>query len=41
MQSFGISSDILDQNCHVTVGWKKVTGNMIFNVNIYFARKAH
>ena len=32
----GIDFDILDYDFHLLVGWKKVTGNMLFNVNMDF-----
>ena len=35
-----ISFEILDRDCHVPLGCKKVTGNMIFDVKMDFTRKA-
>ena len=37
----GIPFEILDLNHHVTLGWKKVTGHMVFVVKMYFLRRAH
>ena len=40
MHNVGIDFEILDHDCHIPIGCKKVTGNMVFNVKIYFMRKA-
>lgn len=40
MTNVGIAFDILDMNQHVPVGWKPVTGRLIFDVKMDFTRKA-
>ena len=40
MENIRISFEILDRYHHVSVGRKKVTGRMVFDVNIDFMRKA-
>ena len=40
MQNVGTYFKILDHNCYVPVVWKKVTGNMVFDVKMAFMRKA-
>ena len=35
-----ISFEILDHDIHVPVGWKEVTGDILFSVNMDFTRKA-
>ena len=40
MQNFGIDFDILYHNLHVTLGWKKVNGHMVFGVNMDFTRNS-
>ena len=39
MHNVEISFDILYRDYHMSVGWKKVTGHMIFGVNMDFMRK--
>ena len=39
MNNFGIDFDILNRDIHVPVGQEKVTGNMVFGVNMDFTRK--
>ena len=41
MHNVGIDFDILFQNHHAPVGLKKVTGHMVFNVNMVLKRKSH
>ena len=40
MTNIGIASEILDKDTPVPVGWKKPTGNLIWDVKIDFTRKA-
>ena len=41
MHNFGIAFEILDCDPHVALWWKKVTGHMDFEVNMYFTMRAH
>ena len=40
MHNHGISFYIIYSDQHVPVGWRNVTGHMVFDVNMYFTRKA-
>ena len=40
MHNFRMNFEILDRDRHVLVEWKKVTGHIVFEVNMNFTRKA-
>ena len=40
MHNIGVAFQILENDEHVPVGWKKATGHMIFDVKMDFTRKA-
>ena len=40
MLNISIAFEVLDGNQHVPVGWRKVTGHMVFDVKMDFTRKA-
>ena len=40
MHNFRIAFDILYRDCHVPVGWKKVTRHMVFAMKVDFTIKS-
>ena len=40
MYEVGVAFEILDGNRSVPVGWRKVTGHLVFDVKMDFTRKA-
>lgn len=40
MHNVGIAFEILDPDSHVPAGWNHATGHLLFNVKMYFTRKA-
>ena len=39
MHNVSIDFEILDRNHHVILGWNKVTGHMVFDINMDFSSK--
>ena len=40
MVNVGIVFKVLDQGCSAPVGWKKVTGHLVWDLKMDFTRKA-
>ena len=40
MENFGVDFDILEDNQQLLVGWKKVTGHLVWDVKMDFTQKA-